>query len=245
MPAQHGHAMLVRSLRTHRPEWFSRPGIRMLEVGTTREAIVNQDSTRILAQLCHEHGWSFTTCDMDPVTAEKARTMFAEIGVDAEAVAAKGEDYIAGHRRAFDVVYLDAYDFDHGNHSETRQARYEEVLGERISQHACELMHLRAIQGLGRAGRRRCLVVIDDTWLATDENGDVHWVGKGPQAVPWAEAHGWDVLDVSMENRAVLLERVPMEERVRRRVHNAAGTVKWGLLRRYKKVKRALRGTPN
>jgi hypothetical protein len=240
---EHGHAALIRALDERRPEWATKRGIRMLEVGTTREAIPTQDSTRILSQLCHDRGWEFITCDMDPANSERARELFAEQGFAATAVTAKGEDYIASKRRAFDVVYLDAYDFEHGKHSETRQQRYEEFLGERISQEACEVMHLKAMQGLNRAARGHCLVVIDDTWLVPDESGTARWVGKGPQAVPWAEANGWDLTDVSFDNHAVVLERVTTPERMRRRAHRAAGAVKWGTLRRYKRLKRRLRGT--
>jgi hypothetical protein len=239
--AEHGHAALIRALEQRRPQWADKRGLRMLEVGTTREALANQDSTRILSQLCHDRGWKFITCDMDPVNSERARDLFNELGFDAEAVTAKGEDYIASKRRAFDVVYLDAYDFEHGQHSETRQQRYEEFLGERINQEACEVMHLKAMQGLNRAARGHCLVVIDDTWLVSDAKGEVRWVGKGPQAIPWAEANGWDLTDVSFDNRAVVLERVTYPERARRKAHRAAGRVKWGTLRSYKRLKRKLR----
>lgn len=245
---EHGHAALIKALEQRRPEWATKPGLRMLEIGTTREALAHQDSTRILSSLCHERGWHFVTCDMDPVNSERARALFAELGFAAEAVTAKGEDYIARHRRAFDIVYLDAYDFDHGKHSEMRQSRYEEFLGERINQEACEVMHLEAMQGLNRAARGRALVVIDDTWMESDGDGGWTWEGKGPLAIPWAEAHGWDLTDVAFDNRAVVLERVPRPERIRRQLHAAAGTVKWRSLHHIKRtrnrIKRRLAGAP-
>ena len=245
---EHGHAALIRALDERRPEWRTKRGIRMLEIGTTREALAHQDSTRILSTLCHERGWHFVTCDMDPANSERARELFAELGYDAIAVTAKGEDYIASQRRAFDIVYLDAYDFDHGKHSEMRQARYEEFLGERINQEACEVMHLEAMKGLNKAARGRAVVVIDDTWMESDGEGGWRWEGKGPLAIPWAETHGWDLTDVAFANRAVVLERVTYPERIRRRLHAAAGDVKWGTLRRVKrtrnKLKRRLAGTP-
>src|SRR5437763_674387 len=112
VPTQHGHAVLLMALQSRRPEWLEQAGIRMLEVGTTREAVAGQDSTRTLSTFCAQRGWSFTTCDMDPANSERARAMFAELGIEAEAVTARGEEYIATRRRAFDVVYLDAYDFE-------------------------------------------------------------------------------------------------------------------------------------
>jgi hypothetical protein len=204
---EHGHGLLIQALEQLRPEWLTRGGITVLEVGSSREPLPNQDSTRILARFCQERDWRFTTCDMDPENTARAAKLFADMGVDFAAVTALGEEYIAGKRKAFDVVYLDAYDFDHGKHSEQRQQRYEEFLGSRIDQHACEVMHLKAMQGLNRAGRRRCLVVIDDTWR---ESPDGPWLGKGPLAVPWALRNGWSIALETSEHRAVALQLDPL-----------------------------------
>jgi hypothetical protein len=204
---EHGHGLLIQALEELRPEWLSRGGISVLEVGSSREPLPSQDSTRILARFCQERDWQFTTCDMDPENTARAAKLFADMGVPFSAVTALGEEYIAGQRKAFDVVYLDAYDFDHGKHSEHRQQRYEEFLGSRIDQHACEVMHLKAMQGLSQAGRRRCLVVIDDTWR---ESPDGPWLGKGPLAVPWALRNGWSIALETSEHRAVALQLDPV-----------------------------------
>jgi hypothetical protein len=203
---EHGHALLIDAIHAFRPSWIGRRGLRMLEIGTTRERHPGQDSTRVLAEFCRDQGWHFTTCDMDPANGEGAVELFNEMGVDFTAVAARGEEYIAAHRRAFDVVYLDAYDFDHGKHNEFRQSRYEEFLGSRIDQRDCEIMHLQAMRGLNRSGTKHCLVVIDDTWR---DEPDGPWLGKGPMAVPWALEHGWDFLQEDPERRAVVLGRKP------------------------------------
>ena len=107
---QHGHALLIRVLKERRPGWLVRTDIRMLEIGTTREPSPAQDSTRALARFCQEHGWDFTTCDIDPENTTRAMKLFADMGAAFTGVTARGEDYIASQRRAFDVVYLDAYD---------------------------------------------------------------------------------------------------------------------------------------
>ena len=219
---EHGHGLLIRALEERRQDWLTRSDVRLLEVGTTREPLPSQDSTRILSEFCRTHGWDFTTCDMDPQNTERATALFAEMGAGFIAVTAKGEDYIASQRRAFDVVYLDAYDFDHGKHSEVRQQRYEEILGARIDQHACEVMHLKAIQALNHAGRRSCLVVIDDTWQ--DKPGRP-WRGKGPLAVPWALRNGWDLTVQLPEYRAVVLELQPGYYDPYRRMQRAARRV--------------------
>jgi hypothetical protein len=216
---EHGHSLLIRALEERRPEWLGRTSIRMLEVGTTREPLPSQDSTRILSRYCQDHGWDFTTCDMDPENTARAADLFAEMAAPFRAVTAKGEDYLAGQRRAFDVVYLDAYDFDHGKHSEVRQQRYQQILGSRIDQRECEVMHLEAIQALNHAGRRGCLVVIDDTWRETPTG---KWLGKGPLAVPWALRNGWTAPFQPEGYRGVVLELEPDYYDLHRRLGRAA-----------------------
>ena len=53
---EHGHALVIRALKERRPDWLGRTDIRMLEVGTTREPLPSQDSTRVLSRFCQEHG---------------------------------------------------------------------------------------------------------------------------------------------------------------------------------------------
>jgi hypothetical protein len=245
---EHGHALLIKAIKQARPEWLSRRDIRMLEVGTTREPLPHQDSTRVLAQFCKDHGWSFVTCDMDPINSERARSLFAELGVDFEAVTAKGEDYIASQTREFDVVYLDAYDFDHGKHSEVRQQRYEEFLGSRIDQEACEIMHLEAMQGLMKAGRDDCLVVLDDTWREKKAGpwpGKGPWLGKGPKAVPWALDHGWDLVLEPPGYRAVALDlpggHLTVASKAQRQYKKTSTTAKAETTRVYKGLRRRVK----
>jgi hypothetical protein len=231
---EHGHALLMKALEQRRPDWLERRGIRMLEVGTTREPVPQQDSTRALAEFCVDHGWQFTTCDMDHRNTERAVELFDSMGTDFVAVTAKGEEFLAQHRRAFDVVYLDAYDFDHGKHSEVRQQRYEQILGSRIDQAACELMHLQSMQRLNHAGRRGCLVVIDDTWRETP---DGPWLGKGPLAVPWALKNGWSLTVDDPDYRAVVLELDPTYYALNRRLTRVAQRSR----RRWRRFRRAQR----
>lgn len=208
---EHGHALLMSEL-TNASLRASKRVPHLLEVGTTREPTPGQDSTRALATWCLENGWRFTTCDMDPRNAERARELFTELRAPFVAVTAKGENFIAAHRGAFDAVYLDAYDFDHGRHSAERQERYERFLGSRIDQHDCEVMHLEAMRGLNRAGTPQCIVVLDDTWRDDDSQP---WLGKGPLALPWALDHGWDLVEEDRDRRAVALKRSGRLRRLR------------------------------
>jgi hypothetical protein len=202
---EHGHEVLLAHLAKHLHELRSsahgRP-LTMIEVGTTRENVPGQGSTRKLAAYCQEHGLRFVTVDMDPHNSRMARETFAALGAPFEAVTMKGEDYLRDFEGVIDLVFLDAYDFDHGKHSELRQSRYEKFLGRRIDEQACHQMHLDCAQSVARKLSRAGLVCIDDTWLS-----DGRWTAKGTFAMPYLLGNGFEVVEA--RNRAALLRRSP------------------------------------
>jgi hypothetical protein len=138
---------------------------------------------------------------MDPENTRVAQRMFDAMKSDSEAVTAKGEDYLRSTSDPIDLVFLDAYDFDHGKHSALRQSRYERFLGGSIDERACHQMHLECAESLVAKLSDFGLVCIDDTWLE-----DGHWTAKGTLAVPYLLAHGFELLEA--RNRAVLLGRL-------------------------------------
>jgi tetratricopeptide (TPR) repeat protein len=200
---EHGHELLLSYLKLQLPAIRREAGTRslsMVEIGTTRENVPGQGSTRKLAEFCHSSDVGFVTVDMDPHNAHVATELFARMGVRFEALAAKGEDYLARRLEPVDFVFLDAYDFDHGKHSELRQSRYQKFLGSRIDEEACHRMHLDCAQSLLRLLTRYGVVCIDDTWL---ENG--HWTAKGTLAMPYLLENGFELIEA--RNRAALLRR--------------------------------------
>ena len=76
---EHGHGLLIQALEQLRPEWLTRGGITVLEVGSSREPLPNQDSTRILARFCQERDWRFTTCDMIASVAQATGLRYANL----------------------------------------------------------------------------------------------------------------------------------------------------------------------
>lgn len=112
----------------------------------------------------------------------------------------KGEDYLRDLDGGVDLIFLDAYDFDHGMHSELRQSRYEKFLGSRIDEQACHQMHLDCAQSLVGKLWAHGVVCVDDTWL---EEG--RWTAKGTLAMPHLLQHGFDLVEA--RNRAALLVR--------------------------------------
>lgn len=200
-PEEHGQALLLHSLSIHPPMPIARKRL-MVEIGTTRETVPGQGSTRQLALLCAREGFDFVTVDMDPRNSRKAMRMFRQIGLPFQAVTSKGEDWLASYPAQIDFVFLDAYDFDHGMHSELRQERYERYLGARIDEAACHQMHLDCAQALIDRLSPDGLICFDDTW--TDPEGQ--WTAKGTTAMPFLLRNGFKVIEA--RNRAALLCRV-------------------------------------
>jgi hypothetical protein len=201
---EHGHELLLAHLEAHRAglQQLAAPRkLTLIEIGTTREDVPGQGSTLKLAQYCLQHRLHFITVDMDPHNTRMARSTFQRLGADAfEAVTMKGEDYLRERQGDIDLVFLDAYDFDHGKHSELRQSRYEKYLGARIDEQACHRMHLDCAETLVGKLWQHGVVCFDDTWLANDA-----WTAKGTLAMPFLLSHGFSLVEA--RNRAALLVR--------------------------------------
>ncbi len=202
--SEHGHDLLLVALResfaAYRQAISPRRAL-VIEIGSTREDVPGQGSTQKLADFCHREGADFVTVDMDPHNSEQAAKLFAARGwKGCKAVTMKGEDFLAQHEEPIDFVFLDAYDFDHGQHSELRQSRYERFLGSRISDAECHRMHLECARLLAQKLAPHGLLCLDDTWLA-----DGRWTAKGTLAMPWLLDNGFELVEA--RNRAALLRR--------------------------------------
>lgn len=195
----HGHALLIHALSTSAPPAIQRKRT-MVEIGTTREIVQGQGSTQKLAELCEAQGIAFITVDMDPRNTRNAQRMFAREGYDFQAVTAKGEEFLAEFDGVIDYLFLDAYDFDHGEHSEIRQARYEKYLGARILEAQCHKMHLECAEAVLTKMDPDGLICFDDTW--TDADGQ--WLAKGTTAMPFLLENGFALLEAC--NNAALLK---------------------------------------
>jgi len=201
---EHGHDLLLDWLKAHLPGMSKTSPPRVLiEIGSTREDVPGQGSTAKVASFCKAAGLHFITVDMDPRNTQMAARLFSEMNVAFEAVTMKGEDYLRAYHGRMDFVFLDAYDFDHGKHSEWRQSRYERFLGARIDEQQCHRMHLDCAESaLGKLSPDGA-VCVDDTWL--DAEG--RWTAKGTLAMPFLLENGFSVADA--RNRAALLVRKP------------------------------------
>lgn len=199
---QHGQDLLIRYIEQQRQMDGQVRPLSLIEIGTTREDIPGQGSTLQLATLCQQKGIEFTTVDMDPHNSAWARHQLQQINPGFQAISMKGEEYLRQHQNPIDYIFLDAYDFDHGKHSELRQSRYEKFLGGRIDEQACHQMHLECAQSLLQKLAPGGVICVDDTWLDDDKN----WTAKGTLAVPFLLQNGFEIIEA--RNRAVLMRRV-------------------------------------
>ncbi|MDP1547494.1 MAG: hypothetical protein Q8L87_15915 [Anaerolineales bacterium] len=201
--AEHGHDLLLAYLQAHLKDVQAKVAARrvvLIEIGTTRENVPGQGSTRKIAEFCLKHKLHFITVDMDPHNTRMAANMFASLGAPFEAITSKGEDYLRNYTGQFDFIFLDAYDFDHGGHSALRQSRYKKFLGNPIDEAACHQMHLECAQSVMTKLTGQGLVCFDDTWLV-----DGKWTAKGTLGMPYLLANGFKLLEA--RNRAALLVR--------------------------------------
>lgn len=193
----HGQVLVLDELLHTDRDWNGRD---VVEIGSTREDVEGQGSTRQIADACVEVGARFTTVDMDPHNTRRAATTLADAQAEGEAINAKGEDWLQAREDPIAVLFLDAYDIEHGRHSELRRARYERHLGSSITPDGAQQMHLACAVEAVRLVEPGGVVVLDDTWV-----DDGHWVGKGSTAVPHLLSNGFEV-EVA-DQRAVLLRR--------------------------------------
>jgi len=201
---QHGHDLLLSYLHQQSAEKKAQTkGKLLVEIGTTREDVPGQGSTMQLAKLCHSIGMDFVTVDMDPNNGKIAQSSFQQLGYSFKAINQKGEEYLADYRGSLDYVFLDAYDFDHGKHSELRQSRYKKYLGSEIDEQQCHKMHLDCAISIVQKLNDDGVVCIDDTW----QDNDNRWTAKGTTAVPYLLENGFEIIEA--RNRAVMLKRRP------------------------------------
>jgi hypothetical protein len=206
--SEHGHDLLLGYLAKHLDQYRAIVAPRtpmLIEIGTTREDVPGQGSTLKLAQFCQQRGIDFVTVDMDPHNTRLAQESFQRMDApNFRALTMKGEDFLRSHEGQFDFVFLDAYDFDHGKHSEQRQSRYEKYLGARIDEQQCHQMHLECAESIYKKMTLTGVVCVDDTW---QEKG--LWTAKGTLAMPYLIKNGFELIEA--RNRAAILRRAVIE----------------------------------
>lgn len=198
---EHGHQLMMAVLadiESGEPGALS--GRSLIEIGTTRELVPSQGSTYKLGLLSALLGMRFTSVDMDPANTNSASRGLQFVNPSASAITARGEVYL-GKAERVEFIYLDAFDFEHENHSDKRRQAYEQNLGMDISDEACWEMHLSCARLIAARLADDGVLVLDDTWTSSDGA----WVGKGKTAVPYLLDEEFEIM--ARTNRAVAMRR--------------------------------------
>jgi len=188
---EHGHAVLMAvmtELERAQPGSLSKKCL--VEIGTTRERLAGQGSTEKLAIFTAFLGMKFVTVDIDPINTKRIAGALRYLNPDAKAITARGENFLKFDENALDFVYLDAFDYDHGKHSQQRQDRYRELLQTDINDEACWKMHEACARAITMKMRIGGIVVIDDTW----KDADGAYLGKGKLALPLLLGCGFAII---------------------------------------------------
>ena len=185
---EHGHSKMMDWLSQQPVE--SMVGKTLVEIGTVREIIENQNSTEKLARYCNKYGMKFITVDMNPETTASAVNMLEKINPSFKAYCNKGEDFFTEAKTynlldSIDYVYLDAFDFNHHHHSKKRRDDYIKYLGCDINDKECHQSHLKMCVNL-LENWDPLMICWDDCWYT---NNIVH--GKGKLGIPYLLMEGW------------------------------------------------------
>lgn len=185
---EHGHEFMVREITLRAEAGENLSGKLLIEIGTTREDLPGLGSTEILAKLCRFHGMRMITVDMDEENTLRARDKMVNFSDTFSAICSRGEDFLANFTETIDFIYLDAFDFEHPNHSDKRKRKYQKILGTSINNAACQKMHFDCAVEIVRLSNSGTVIVFDDVWL---EKGT--WKGKGETAIPYLTDNGFIV----------------------------------------------------
>ena len=165
-------------------------GKTIIEIGTTRELRPPQNSTQKLAIFASAMDMRFVTVDMDPDNTKAAERILPFLNPAADAQTKKGELFLKTYAGALDYVYLDAFDFDHDQHSDKRRQRYQEFLNTDINDEECWLMHKLCAETIIERMPEGGIVALDDTWR--DSDGVLQ--GKGKLAAPLLLQNGFKMV---------------------------------------------------
>lgn len=187
----HGHSLMLELIKSD----LNSDGKTLIEIGSTRETLQGQDSSKYFYELSKNSNIKYTTVDMDPNNTSRLKERFPDIN----AITKKGEDFLEEYDNNIDYLYIDAFDFFHAKHSKDRYKSYEENLGTTINDEECHKMHLDCVKGCIDNIVDNGVIVIDDCFGLNFERG------KGVTAIPFLLKNGFTVIKRSYQ--AVALQK--------------------------------------
>lgn len=185
--AEHGHILIIRLLFLLKQENLEKE-FRVLEIGSTRELNPEQCSTFKIGLLASMLGIDFYSVDMDCDTIERNLKISKRLSLDINLICDTGEKFILSSEKDFYIMYLDSFDYDHGQHSDKRKRQYQKYLGLELNQDNCDLSNLNLAQSILGMNKKPMFIVYDDVW--SDEKD---WQGKGKMAIPALLDNGYKI----------------------------------------------------
>lgn len=167
----------------------------LIEIGTTREILSNQDSTKYFFDLSQDMGFSFITVDMDQENIDNIKKRIPQI----KAYAQKGELFLKNYTDRIDYVYLDAFDFYHPHHTKKRIEKYNQILNTTINNESCHQMHLDCCKSLVNKMQIGGIILFDDIL-------NKQFDGKGKTAIPYLLQNNFELLEM-VQNGCVLRKK--------------------------------------
>lgn len=188
------HKLLTEAIL--KKNFTSLTGKTLIEIGSTREIVANQNSSEFFIKFCKLHDMKFISIDMDPKCSENALKFCEKHNFSNFIIKTmKGEDFLKTYTDKIDFIYLDAFDFWHSNHSDMRKESYIKNLGVTLSQDdkLCHKMHYECVYHMIN---NRCIV--KDTIICHDDivTPDAK-KGKGALSIPFLLKNGFYITKYS------------------------------------------------
>tara|TARA_R110002074_G_scaffold82962_2_gene185002 strand:+ start:983 stop:1585 length:603 start_codon:yes stop_codon:yes gene_type:complete len=167
-------------------------GKTLIEIGSTREIVSNQNSSEYFITFCKKHNMKFISIDMDPKCSENALNFCKKHNFDNYLIKTmKGEDFLQDYTEKIDFIYLDAFDFWHPNHGDVRKESYKQNLGVELSadDNLCHQMHYEcAYHMINNKCVTKDTIICHDDIVTPDAKR-----GKGVLSIPYLLENGFKI----------------------------------------------------
>lgn len=193
-----GHIELIKYIDSNENANQNRT---VIEIGSTREFMPGHNSSEALILSCMKHNMRFISVDMDISCSENVINIAKKHNfTNYEVHTMKGEDFLQNYNEPIYYIYLDAFDFYHGGHSDERKSKYEKYLSCEITPDdtLCHEMHLQCCKNIIGKCNDKTIIVFDDI---LDDNKR----GKGVTAVPYLVDNGFKIIEYSKKHHSMVL----------------------------------------
>tara|TARA_A100001015_G_scaffold106723_1_gene118459 strand:- start:3065 stop:3664 length:600 start_codon:yes stop_codon:yes gene_type:complete len=187
------HKLLTNAIEAKKS---SLTGKTLIEIGSTREIVENQNSSEYFIKFCKNNNMRFISIDMDPKCSENALNFCKKHNFENYLIKTmKGEDFLKYYKDKIDFIYLDAFDFWHPRHSNVRKDSYIKNLGVELSEDdkLCHQMHYECVYHMinNNCVTKDTIICHDDIVTADAKKG------KGALSIPYLLENGFIITKFS------------------------------------------------